>query len=690
MKRRDFVKRSLMIGASAVASSVLRNSGSARADAAQLMVVKTVAVPQANDSIGLYPSSRAPLRTTPFVKLPVGSIKPHGWLRHQLDLQLNGLCGRYAEVSDYLKYDGNGWIDPTSNTGGEEVTYWLRGLTPLGFVTGDERVTALATKWMKGMIASQQSDGWFGPDKARRSLDGTPDFWPHMPALFALRCYHEATGDSLVLQFLTRYFAFLNQQKPEAFTRGWAYTRWGDTIDALYWLHNRTGDSFLIDLVHKIHSNCYDWTNGPPSLHNVNFAQGFREPAQYGLLNNDLKFLKATHRQYDNLMAEFGQMAGGGFAGDENARHGYRDPRQALETCGIAEFMQSFQILNRLSGEPIWMDRCEEITFNMLPAAFDPEQKVTHYATSMNIAQIDNVAKTHGQFNNIWAMQAFKPGVHDYRCCPHNYGMAWPMYSENLWHATADGGLAANLYAASTVTAKVASGFEVTIEEETNYPFDDLVNLTFSSTGAAPFPLYLRIPHWCDAAVIHLNGQLIVTSTVAGSYLVMQRSWKAGDVVRIQFPMALRVRTWKTNQNAVSIDRGPLTYSLAIEEQWTRYAGTERWPEYSVLAQSPWNYGLELDKDQPEHAFDVTEKGGPLPANPFKPAATPIELQAKARKIVNWQMDSEHVVTTLQPSPVRSSEAIEKVRLIPMGAARLRITSFPVIGDGPDAHDWIA
>jgi hypothetical protein len=48
------------------------------------------------------------------------------------------------------------------------------------------------------------------------------------------------------------------------------------------------------------------------------------------------------------------------------------------------------------------------------------------------------------------------------------------------------------------------------------------------------------------------------------------------------------------------------------------------------------------------------------------------------------------LVGKLQPSPARSEEPEETVTLIPMGAARLRITAFPTIGSGPDAHDWAA
>jgi hypothetical protein len=49
-------------------------------------------------------------------------------------------------------------------------------------------------------------------------------------------------------------------------------------------------------------------------------------------------------------------------------------------------------------------------------------------------------------------MQAYLPGVTQYRCCPHNYGQGWPYLAEEMWLATPGGGLCAAIYGPSTVT----------------------------------------------------------------------------------------------------------------------------------------------------------------------------------------------------------------------------------------------
>ena len=88
-----------------------------------------------------YPGNREPLAPAPFIKLPIGSITPQGWLRHQLELEADGMTGQLEEVSKWCKFEGNAWVDPEGNghSGWEEMPYWLKGYGDLGYVLKDER-----------------------------------------------------------------------------------------------------------------------------------------------------------------------------------------------------------------------------------------------------------------------------------------------------------------------------------------------------------------------------------------------------------------------------------------------------------------------------------------------------------------------------------------------------------------------
>ena len=638
---------------------------------------------------GFYTPNLSPLQPASFYRLPPGSIKAQGWLANQLQLQLNGLNGQMTQVSHFLQYNTTGWITP-SQIGWEEVPYWLRGYGDLAYVTGDATALATTRQWINGIIATQQSDGFFGPTSLRTSLNGGPDFWPFMPILQVLRAFQEYTNDARIVPFLTSFFQYQNAQATSVFSQGWGYYRWADNIDSIYWLYNRTGASWLLDLVRKIHQYSANYVNNIPTLHNVNLAQGFREPAEYGVLAGGSTYTSATYQDYTTIMNTYGQFSGGGFAGDENARPGYSDPRQGFETCGIVEFMQSHEILVRITGDPVWADRVENLAFNSLPAALDPQQKAAHYITSANSVQMDDVPKSEGQFDNTFAMQAYILGIDQYRCCPHNYGQGWPFFTEELWLATPDSGLCASLYAPSTVTAKVGDGTSVTFVESTNYPFSDMITLTLSTPKAQTFPLYLRIPGWCASPVLKVNGQS-ATVKAGPTYVTINRTWANGDVVTLQLPMQTAVQTWTNNHNAVSVNYGPLTFSLQIGENFSQFDNsTAQWPEYQVYPTTAWNYGLVLNASNPAQSFTVTKSSGALAANPFTQQTVPITMQVQAQPITNWKTDDQNVVTPLQNSPALSSVAAQTVTLIPMGAARLRITSFPTIGTGSGATNWQA
>ena len=651
----------------------------------QITCVNLVQIPANTPINSHYYPNRAPLQAVPFQKLPPRSIKPNGWLLGQLRAQLNGLNGQLWQISDYLVYEQCGWVDPNKSAW-EELPYWLKGFTDLALITNDAAALTIANRWIDGILSSQQEDGWFGPNSLRTSLEGGPDLWPAMPLLSAFRSLYECTNDGRVIPFLLKYFEFIYKQPAEVFHRGWSDTRWSDNIDSIIWLYNRTIDSeWLVDLIRKIHANSANWINDLPTLHNVNLAQGFREPALYFVAANpvDPTLIQATYNDYQLIMTQFGQFPGGGFAGDENCRTGYGDPRQGIETCGIVEFMHSFQILTRITGDGIWADRCETLAFNSLPAALDPiEARALHYITCANCIVLDNQAKSHGQFSNNWPMLAYKPGVHEYRCCAHNHGMGWPYYAEECWLATYDGGLCASLYVSSEVTALVGpdDGTQVTIIEETDYPFDDTIKFRFQLPKSTQFKLYLRMPIWCNKpSTIVLNGETIFHEIVAykSSYIIFDRVWSDNDILAFTIPMNIRTRVWDKNNNSMSVYYGPMTFSLAIAEQYNRIGGTNDWPEYEVIPKSPWNYGLILSqKDQ----WQLQKRKNLMrDCSLFTSDTVPLKIEVQARRIPQWTSDSENVVGLLPVSPVLSSEPDETILLIPMGAARLRITAFPTI-----------
>jgi hypothetical protein len=659
--------------------------------------VRVVPVPPTAATNDFYVSNARPLTPSPLIKLPIGAVKADGWLRRQLELQADGFSGRLTEISKFLKKEGNAWLaaDGKGDNPWEEMPYWLKGFGDMGYVLGDKRIIDETKVWIEAMLNSRQSDGWFGPVANKTGAGDNkkaPDLWPNMVALNALQSYYEYTGDPRVLELMQAYFKWELAVPEEIFLPPfWQQQRASDNMASVYWLYNRTGQESLLQLAARIQRKMANWTETVPSWHNVNIAQCFRAPAVFYQQARDPYFLQATERNYNMIWGVYGQVPGGMFGGDENCRRGHYGPRQGIETCASVEFMLSCEMLLKITGDLTWADRCEDVAFNTFPPALTADLKGLHYLVSPNVCQLDSKNKSPG-IENAGEMLSYNP--HSYRCCQHNVAHGWPYLAEHLWMATPDNGLAAIFYAASEVTAKVgdpsrasgsSDGQPVTLKAKTQYPFEDTVQFTVGTAKPVQFPLYLRVPGWCEKPSLRINGKKTPVYAGPRTFLVIDRKWKDGDTVELTLPMELKLRYWIRNGNTASVDRGPLTYSLKIGEKYVRYAGTDAWPAFEVYPTTAWNYGLVIDADKPlSTQFEVKKKGWPKDNQPFEAQAAPIEIRAKAKKIANWQPDPLGLIGEVQPSPVKSNEPTETVTLIPMGAARLRISAFPWIDTNID------
>lgn len=649
-----------------------------------------------------YTGSRAPLLPEYFSKLPVTAFTPGGWLRRQMELQRDGLTGKLGEISIWLSKKDNAWLnkDGKGKYGWEELPYWLKGYANIGYMLKDSAMIRESKFWIDHVLSNQRENGDFGPMVERK---GNRDLWTNMPMLWCLQSYYEYSHDPRVLPFMSRYFKWELSIPDEHFLKDyWENSRGGDNMYSVYWLYNRTGEKWLLDLATKIDKNTANWRqkNNLPNWHNVNVAQCFREPATYYLQSHAVSDLDATYRDFDLIRELYGQVPGGLFGSDENARKGYDDPRQAVETCGMVEQMTSDQFLLRFTGDTKWADNCEDIAFNTFPAAFMPDYRSLRYLTAPNMVVSDHKNHAPGIANEgpFLMMNPFSS-----RCCQHNHAAGWVYYAENSWMATPDDGLAAQLYTEGTVRARVGSGGWVSISAKTHYPFEEGVELTVSARQSVVFPLYLRVPAWCTNAEVRINGERQAAGNTKDGYIKLKRSWKSGDRILLVLPMRLTVREWTRNKNSVSVNYGPLGFSLMIDERyeqkgsretaqgdagWQENADAKKWPSYEIFPASDWNYGLILDAGHPEQSFTLTRKSWPADNNPFLNSAAPIELRARGRRIPSWGLDQYELCGLLPQSPVISDQPIKELTLVPMGGARLRISSFPVVAvDGSATGD---
>lgn len=622
-------------------------------------------------------ANRPPLLATPFVALPLGSVRPRGWLLDQCEMQRDGLTGNAETLYANDLGTNSGWLGGSGESW-ERGPYYVKGLVALAYTLNDPGLKRKARKWIDWVLTHQRADGYIGP-----ASNG--DWWPRMIMTYALRDYYEATADPRVPVVLDNYFHYMLANLPSRPLNEWGKARAGDEMAVALWLYNRNGDTNLLSLVRLLRRQAYNWpgiftsnnfvvygTDFQPK-HNVNVEEALKMPAVYYQLSGRAADADAVSRGIDNLMREnalsFGINSGTEFlSGDASI--------QGVELCAIVESMLSLETAVRITGDPLLADRLETISFNALPAALANHIKGIQYYTIPN--NVIAIYGGHG-FNEDYP-NATLPGPYSgYPCCRYNFHMGWPKFIQNSWAATSDGGLAVIAYGPTVVNARIA-GTQVQITEDTRYPFEEDVRLKVSVRNPAEFPLVLRIPGWCSNAVVEVNGSP-ESDVLPGTFLKIRRRWAQGDRVHLHFPMP--IQTLAGPSRAVAINRGPIVYSLRIGEHWTVRTPDPRglgFDEFELHATTPWNYALELDPSDPAASLTFTNYSSAW-VDPFDPAQPSVALLAHARRLPDWTIGWRGTHAFEPPvSPVASTSPLEPVTLVPFGSQHLRLSWFPYLG----------
>ncbi|GIP27821.1 hypothetical protein J23TS9_29510 [Paenibacillus sp. J23TS9] len=610
-----------------------------------------------------------------FKTLPLGSIKPLGWLKNQLQIQADGLTGHLEEHWPDVGPD-NGWLGGKGDSW-ERGPYYLDGLIPLAYLLEDERLISKAKRWIEWALASQKEDGLFGPERivtVNNDIDKRFDWWHYMIMLKVMTQYEEATGDDRVIPFMTGFFRFAMDYIQLNPLRDWAEARGADMLVSIYWLYRRTGDDFLIRLAEEVASQTMDWTgilydfpfwrkveHWDHRTHVVNVAMGIKTPGILYEISGDSRQKEAIKRGIQSLMNYHGQ-AHGLFSGDEwlSGTH----PSQGVELCAVVEYMYTMEQLVRVFGDGAYGDILEKIAFNALPAAIAADWKSHQYDQQVNQIMC-NVAERNWSNSDDANLFGLEP---NFGCCTANMHQGWPKLVSHLWMGDGSGGLAVVSYAPCRVKTKVGQGVNAELTVSGDYPFRDTVRIEMKLSRPETFAIRLRIPEWCASPTLTVNGNVLEVNVVNG-YTTILREWKSGEQIQLCLPM--EVRTLSRGSYAVSIERGPLLYVLPIGESWQLHVKRELFHDWEIYPTTPWKYGLQAGGD-----FEVVLSD--IPTQPFKSADTPIRLKTRGRLVQNWRMAGNNADAP-PLNPAVDGSPLQSLELVPYGSAKLRIGEFPLL-----------
>ena len=592
-------------------------------------------------------------------------IKPKGWLYKQLRIQATGLSGNLDKVWPDVR--DSSWIGGTKD-GWERVPYWLDGFIPLAYFLEDEDMIARAKKYINAIISKQNDDGWLCPcSKENRA---NYDAWAVFLMTKVLTVYYECSKDEkipdVIYRTLKNYYELISTEQIKLF--GWAEYRWFEFFIAINFTYERCKEDWLKDLAKIIKKQGSDyeacavhWDTPRDEwafyTHIVNIAMMLKyEAVSCELLDTEYKDiaekLRGVLKQYNGTVVEI-------FTGDE-CLSGI-SPIQGTELCAVVEQMYAYELLFAYTGDSKWAERLEILAFNALPATISDDMW-THQYVQMNnqiacqkFIDTKPIFRTNGPESHLFGLEP------NFGCCTANFNQGWPKFALSSFMYNDEGVINVVPVPCQLKT----SDFDITLD--TNYPFDNTLKYTIDSNK--DFKFEIRIP--ADAENIIINEKKASTDDLKFNIV-------AGEKYEITVSFVLNPHFEEYSYNLKYVKCGSLVFSLPIKfekimHEYVRNDVERKFPycDYELIPQSDWNYAFA------DASLSVeTKTPGEVPFSVDEP---PITIAAKMKKI-DWGFEEGYTtVCAKTPKSLETVSDTEDIKLVPYGAAKLRMTVMPLI-----------
>ena len=532
-----------------------------------------------------------------------GEAKPLGWIRDWSLSAAAGYTGCMDGVDDEFVrawtadfHPRGGKLDwmaaPDGSWSSEGGAYWFDGLVRLAWQLDDPALKELAGRRLEPVLANMNPKSvlfcWWldrDNDKERGWIYRAPAVWQMWAAGISerpLAAYFEATGDPRARQALKyafddpRLMTEATERKAPA-AQGVFEAAWLTGDAGVRTTADAAGKNPIPRFAEKPWEKLAETLNlkrpalrrlKAPTRHGVTTAEGLLSVIRAYEWTGNGAYLDAALAWFA-FLDRHALLPFGVTVSDEE--WGWAGPDRASETCTVAAEPWTRTELLMLLGDGKWGDEVERAFFNAAPACVSRDFRRHVYLQTVNRTAGDDFhdVSAHDELARLKETPTRYARKHYPLCCTAALNRLIPNYVQSMWMKTADGGIAAALYGPSSFATDLPAG-RVALREETDYPFSESIRIVIGQAPASPFALKLRIPGWCAAPAVAVNGSALAVRAEKG-FFTLSRPWRTGDVLTLGFPMRARLETMEDMNDRgrprASVTCGPLLFALGIPEK---------------------------------------------------------------------------------------------------------------------------
>lgn len=317
--------------------------------------------------------------------------------------------------------------------------------------------------------------------------------------------------------------------------------------------------------------------------HSVRATYMYAGMTDIAAIYNDKAYESAVHKLWHNQVEKKTYLTGGIGAKHEGEQYGdnYELPNLTAynETCAAIGSVYWNDRMFKLTGDAKYNDVAERTLYNAVISGISLQGTEFFYPNPL-----ESDAKY--LFNRGACTRS---GWFDCSCCPTNLIRFLPSLP-GMIYATGPEVLYVNQYLSNEAGVTVA-GQKVKVTQKAGYPWNGKVTLQVDPSAEAKFEIKMRVPGWArnevlpgdlyqftnkqtPAPAVFVNGKRSDAKMNEG-YFSIDRKWKKGDVITLDFPMEVRVveanDQVSEDRGKLAIEYGPLVYAVEEEDNPTNF-----------------------------------------------------------------------------------------------------------------------